>query len=537
MPDSPRETLPRASAHIVPPASGRAVLLGLAALTLLALALRLVNIGAQSLWEDEAASVDYARHPVWELATRSLDPGNPPLYYLMLKGWMALWGTSDLALRSLSVLCGVLCIPALFALARRLSGRPAVALGAAFLLAIAPRHVFFSQEIRAYVPIALLAIVSTHVLLAALRTGGWWRWSLYVLLAACAPYLHFQGFLLLLAQGVAGGAYLLAARAPRRAWAAWAVAQAALAGLALPAFFLFFVPGFLTPHGYNYWQGKVTLSGVAEALTLFTISEYWIAAPHWLGWDTTIFAAVVVIVGTLGPLALLWRGRGQYHRAALLVVALTAYVGPVVFILACLTRTVWQAKYLIVFQPLYLAVLAAGLFARPPRTPRRGRVLLASILVLALPGLLGDLLWRWRPDYRGVARILNERNPDRHLPVQAFRFAHRAVRYYYDGPVYTETDPGDDPPNSKDAQKLLRRALLQARRHGGVFVVLSSSQASSSGELDEIEHELGRLLTPGPRYDLHNVRLLEFGAPVGPPTTSAATTAAARQPPANQNPA
>ena len=90
---------------------------------------------------------------------------HPPLYYALLHGWAALLGTGPTALRLLSVVVGVLTIPLLYLVARRMLSARA-ALLAAFLLTINPLHVYYSQEVRMY---GLVALLSVAILAAAWR--------------------------------------------------------------------------------------------------------------------------------------------------------------------------------------------------------------------------------------------------------------------------------------------------------------------------------------------------------------------------------
>ena len=81
--------------------------------------LRLYRIGAQPLWVDEASSLRFARQTLPQLWNwhSLVDPGNPPLYYSLLHGWLV-FGDSETALRLLSALFGVLTIPLVYALGR-----------------------------------------------------------------------------------------------------------------------------------------------------------------------------------------------------------------------------------------------------------------------------------------------------------------------------------------------------------------------------------------------------------------------------------
>lgn len=58
----------------------------------------------QSFWRDEAFSYIMAKHNVFQIIVLTAKDFSPPLYYLVLKLWMLPFGTSEIALRSLSLI-------------------------------------------------------------------------------------------------------------------------------------------------------------------------------------------------------------------------------------------------------------------------------------------------------------------------------------------------------------------------------------------------------------------------------------------------
>lgn len=57
----------------------------------------------QDLWRDEAFSVLLSERSFGEIIQLTVRDFSPPLYYILLKYWMLLWGTSEVAIRSLSL--------------------------------------------------------------------------------------------------------------------------------------------------------------------------------------------------------------------------------------------------------------------------------------------------------------------------------------------------------------------------------------------------------------------------------------------------
>lgn len=110
------------------------------------------------------------------------DPQHPPLYFLLLRGWMQTVGESVVAVRSLAVIFGILAIPAMYALAREVCTWGAPLPGilwprftagvAALWVALSPVEVQFSRINRQYSLLILLIIASSWLLLRALRHSG-----------------------------------------------------------------------------------------------------------------------------------------------------------------------------------------------------------------------------------------------------------------------------------------------------------------------------------------------------------------------------
>lgn len=173
-----------------PAATGRG--LTAAAILLGAAALRLYRLSGQSLWADEGNSVALARRGFVEIARRTAYDIHPPFYYWLLKVWITLFGDSEAGLRSLSVVLGVGLVYLIGVLGTRLFNRR-VGLAAAFIAAFSPLQVYYAQEARMYM---LLAVLSSLTILAAWmmfkagprsRPAGW----AYVLIAAAGLYTHY----------------------------------------------------------------------------------------------------------------------------------------------------------------------------------------------------------------------------------------------------------------------------------------------------------------------------------------------------------
>ena len=174
---------------------------------LLATGLRFYRLGGQSLWADEGNSVALARAGLAEIAARTALDIHPPLYYWLLHGWIQLFGDTEVAVRSLSAFLSLLLVAVIFRLGKRLLGAR-VGLVAAFIAAVSPFQVYYAQEARMYVLLALLGALTvwsaTELLppRSPLARPPWLL--LFILSATLGLYTHYA-FPVVLAVTALGG--------------------------------------------------------------------------------------------------------------------------------------------------------------------------------------------------------------------------------------------------------------------------------------------------------------------------------------------
>jgi len=208
-----------------------------AAIAIVAALLRLPGLGADALWLDEANGVLIASRGVAGILDSLARDGNPPLFYLLLHGWIALFGDSEAAVRSLALAFGVAGVVAVFAAGRVLfPARRDVAIAAAALVAIGPLHVHYSQEARMYTLAPLVGVLALTALQRALASGRARWFAAHAALLAAGLYTH--NYFLFMAP-VAPIAALLA---PGRLGRARAFAFAAAASLAAALVYAPWIP-------------------------------------------------------------------------------------------------------------------------------------------------------------------------------------------------------------------------------------------------------------------------------------------------------
>lgn len=139
----------------------------------------------QSMWRDEAFSYLLAKQNIIKILLTTAKDANPPLYYLILHFWMGVFGTSEVALRTLSFLffLGTLYIAGMFLLEIfRFSVKKT--LQYLLLFVLNPVLQYYAFETRMYSLFALLAVLSFYYLYKR-------KFRLYILFTILGLYTHY----------------------------------------------------------------------------------------------------------------------------------------------------------------------------------------------------------------------------------------------------------------------------------------------------------------------------------------------------------
>lgn len=373
-------------------------------ITLLAIALRLWQIDATSLWMDEAWSVWIANRPfAGVLALVRQADVHPPLYYILLRIWMSVFGSSPAAVRSLSVVLSSAAIPIVFVIARRILPRRA-ALAAALLTAVSPFQVHYGREARMYALLFLAAAVSTHAFLhllaGDLRLRNRIAWI--VSTAVAVSTLH-MGALLPVSQAV--GVLALRARGGRLLVRPLLRCAAAALALWLPLAPFLIVQARAVMA--DWWVPPVDVEGLANAV--LDVSGL---LPIW-GWSgTRSLSRFALLTGV--TLLLVVGARWARRRSPAFVPLLVTAVFPPIVQLAVSLRTPIFGPRSFLWVSLPLAIfLAAAVEATASRSRIAAAIILSALLILpafrlaAVAGIPESEPWR-----DVVAAVAADAEPD-----------------------------------------------------------------------------------------------------------------------------
>ncbi len=499
-------------------------LLALAFILLLALGLRLYRIDGQSLWYDEGTSVALAMRDLPTITRDATADIHPPLYYYLLHTWVGL------------------VVFLTFLLGRRLFG-VATGLLAAFLSALSPFQVYYSQETRMYILVTALGAASVLALIkwlddsadenlhgkTALPTFYLFTW---VLSTTLALYTHYFALSLLLIANLVFGTWLLlgAWRIPdtRRRIIAWLLAQ----GIVL----ITYLPWLLLS-----WRQLQTWPAVSSAFTLtFLVGEVLRVFPLGLSAERTAGLMVWLLAGILiaGSLPVfVVRTSVRYSSAEALTtnkgrdllnlsIALLYCIIPVATVyLLSLRRPLYNPKFLLLATPGYFLLVAHGILTlsgwigaafhkwgfKPGFYTATPAAVLALLVATAEAQSLNNYYFdpRYaRDDYRGIASYVAAagRTGDAiilNAPAQVEIF-----RYYYRGNLEIYPLPRRRPPDPTATRQAVAEIVA---RHNRIFAVLWATEQSDPDRL--VESLLDRSTYKAVDSWWGNVRLALFATP------------------------
>jgi hypothetical protein len=298
-----------------------------------------IHIQQDSFWNDEAWTAWAVRSPyLTDTLARVRADVHPPLYFLLLHGWVRADGESVYAIRLLSAFFGMIGLAATYTVARRLFDSR-TGLFALLLLGASSFFVYYTREARMYTLLLALASLSTWAYLAWRDQTTFRRALLYALNMAALLYTHYAGALVAITHLI----HLLVVRPrgwTRETWLRTPLPYGLAALLYLPWLPIFLSQMKANPNGPLAIPVQTDWAAVA-ALVLILTSGSWalMAFPLALALPRLRRDASKVL------LLLLWL---LLTPAALL--ALNAWVAPV-----------YQVRYSIAMLPAGALLLAWGL--------------------------------------------------------------------------------------------------------------------------------------------------------------------------------
>lgn len=160
------------------------------AILVISVAMTFFNISADALWYDESYSVATVTHSLGDIIPLVSADVHPPLYYILLRIAVVIFGNSLAVIRGLSALASIVTVVLAFAFLRKRWGSPG-ALAFAVIFIVTPMAIGAAQEARMY---SLASFFVTGMVLAgyAAATDNRLRdWVALGVFAFAATWTHY----------------------------------------------------------------------------------------------------------------------------------------------------------------------------------------------------------------------------------------------------------------------------------------------------------------------------------------------------------
>ncbi|MGH9010197.1 MAG: glycosyltransferase family 39 protein [Acidimicrobiia bacterium] len=333
-------------------------------------------VAASHLWLDEALTVNIASLPLSQLTEALRHDGSPPLYYVVLHVWMQFFGDGTIAVRALSGIFAVACLPLAWRVGERVGGRT-VATSFLVLLALSPFAAQYATEARMYSMAMLLVLAGGLAIANLLERPSRGLCAAVALLTGALLLTHYYAL------------YTVAAVGAVLAWHAWrgeeraGARRALLSMVAGSLLFIPWVPVLLYQAAHTGAPWGTTGRGVRTVIDTLgvLVSGYRDAGP----------VPLLLALGLIG-LAVFGRAVGRRRFEIDLVgrepgrtLAVLTFGGLLLAVaVSDLTGQAYVPRYASIVFPGVLLVIAVGVASFGD-----ARLRLAALVVMAGLGVVG----------------------------------------------------------------------------------------------------------------------------------------------------
>ncbi|MFZ2126119.1 MAG: glycosyltransferase family 39 protein [Candidatus Microsaccharimonas sp.] len=347
---------------------------------LIYVAIALFNAPRASIWFDEAFSYYITRFNFLEIAQFTATDVHPPLYYWLLKVWGLGFGMSELAMRSLSIVLGVVVIIVAFLLVRRLFGRLVAGVSLLFL-SLSPMLIRYSDEARMYTLASLIVVAASYLLVKATETDQRRWYVLYGILVGLGMWTHYFTALIWIAHWVWRAITIRQSTTkPKLFWKKFFTKNWIIAHVVAIAVFLPWLPFMAiqlgTIQGGGFWIGPVSSDTI---MNYFTNIFYYLDHGQAQGWLALLLLGVLGLLIFLAP-----RVYRRFNRAD-------------------------KKNYLLITIIAFVPVVTLLLLSMPPLRPSFvERYLIPAIVVFALFAAVTIVVGtqKWKPILRAVPIVI-----------------------------------------------------------------------------------------------------------------------------------
>ena len=386
-------------------------------LTLIILAgaiLRLIYLAHHNFWFDEAFSYFVAKQRLKDIILATAADSHPPFYYFLLHFWQKL-GSSEIFLRLLSVIFGVLQIPAIYFLGKNLFNKR-VGLVTALISALSPLLIYYSTESRMYILTVFFTTLTFLFFFNLLK-----RWSainglLFTITLTLSFYTNYYSLLLLIPLNLIIFTY------QKRNLINILFFQTASLALFLPWILIFLQNSHPAILATKSWIAlPVTfVSFILGGTGIVTLREFFQATDRLV---TILFILSLVLFGIIFV-----EGLENFKKNLNFRLVLAILLSPIIFIfLVNLVKPVYSVRATIIFAPFFYLLLASKITQL-----RDGSLKFTIGLVCALFTII-NFIQISQPKFGGPPLKLASKITQNNIPI-----VHSSILTYYPFRFYSD---------------------------------------------------------------------------------------------------
>ena len=335
----------------------------------------------------------------------------PPVFFILLHGWLKIFGYTDLVGRAITCVYGLLGIIAIFFLGKEVKNEK-LGLFAAFITSINWFHVYISKEIRFYPLVFLLTALSYLFYLRSIKKSGIGDFLLYTIFTALLLNTHYYGMVVFVSQFIILFFVILFFKSNLK-FIIGAILAGGLAGL-------------------SFWHWLVVIQSDLQ-INAFHVDPVDIYFPFQYAWeyikDPVAFALFMfcILFAIIRLYHIIFEKKIQVQHVVIFGWIFLGTMIPLIY--SFVKMPLLTSKYSTIIVPAFFLVIAYGFTLYT-----NGKVKFYCILLIMVSGFI--MLFRARPpykprrseDWREVAINFTKHNSDKQIVFSLSAWFHQ---YYF----------------------------------------------------------------------------------------------------------
>ncbi len=424
----------------------------------------------QSLRLDEAQSIWQVTYSAPKILSVVATDVHVPFYHILLHYWMLIVGQNIDYLRLLSVFFYLLCIPAIYFLAKEAFGDKKMALFSSLLLTISAYMNWYASELRMYSLFTLLTILNQTFFIQTWKAFRWKTFIPFLITALLGIYTHYFFFLLLITEVV----FLFLHKFNARLW----IPKIVGTGLLIAASFAPWIYLVIQQLSKNYARPLITRP---KAIDLFNIFSQYL-----FGYQSDYVNTLIIAFWPLAALVIFfWTQKTKGIKDEFKFFLYVSFL-PIIlaFLISLFLRPVLLSRYLIFVIPSMYIIVSRLLYNPNMQKQNLLRYARFGVLAIMLFGLIHQTFSINTPakeNFREATVYISERATNQDVVALSAPFIVYPVEYYYRGKAKVTTIPYWDRlansaiPNLDD-QELKTEVTQMESKYKKVWLLMSYDQ-------------------------------------------------------------